>query len=125
MTAMNPVLEVVQGNKVRISTANNPFTSIDGNIVDPDIVSFGYIVNSGTPTTFTYTNGASTPDPTHTIVRESVGSYYIEVDTGPLNSGVLQYAIVGEPGTSALDTTRTKARFDGQIVIAPAPFPLG
>ena len=125
MTAMNPVLEVVQGNKIRISTGTSPFTSIGGLIVDPDIVSFGYTVNRGTPVTFTYTNGAPTPDPTHTIVRESVGSYYIEVDTGALDSGVLQYAIVGEPGTSALDTTRTKARFDGQVVISPAPFPLG
>jgi hypothetical protein len=125
MSAMNPVLETVQGNKIRISTANSPFTSINGSVIDPDIVSFGYIVNGGTPTTFTYTHGAPTPDPTNTIVRQGVGSYYIEVDTTTLSAGVLQYAIVGEPGSSALDTTRTKARFDGQIVIAAAPFPLG
>ena len=125
MTAMNPVLEVTQGNKIRITTESAPFTSISGSVVDPDIVTFGYIVNGGTPTTFTYTNGASTPDPTNTIVRVAIGQYYIEVDVTSLDAGVLQYAIVGEPGTSSLDATRTKARFDGQVVIAAAPFPLG
>jgi hypothetical protein len=124
MTAMVPVQEVKQGTKFRISTENAPFTSISGTIIDPDIVSIGYVVNGGTLTSYTYTNGATPPDPTGSINRVGNGQYYIEIDSTTLPAGVLQYAISGKAGPSALDSTRTTARFDGQIVIDSAPFPL-
>lgn len=124
MTKMQPIITVKGGTTFRIAT-DEPFTAIDGTIVDPDVVWFGYIVNGGDPVSYSYTRGAANPDPTNHIIRTGTGSYYMDVDTTSLEDGVLEYSILGEPGTSGLDTTRTKVRVNGQIVIDQPPFTLG
>lgn len=121
MTAMKPPVLVNQGTTFRIIT-DTPFTAVDGTIVDPDIVWFGYMVNGGNAVKYSYTNGDENPDPTGHIIRVETGVYYMDVSTISLADGVLQYAVWGEPGPSALDETRTEVRSEGQVIIEKASF---
>jgi len=122
MTAMKPPVLVKQGTTFRIIT-DTPFTAVDGTIVDPDIVWFGYIVNGGTATKYSYTNGNPSPDPTGHIIRVDTGVYYMDISSTGLDAGVLQYAVWGEPGSSTLDETRTEVRTEGQVIIEASTFP--
>ena len=61
------------GSTFRLQTGWQPFKSLDGVVVDPDVVMFGFCVpGSTTDTMFTWTNGATPPDPTYTIQRKIV-----------------------------------------------------
>lgn len=62
------------GSTVRLQTRpSKPFTSIDGTVIDPDVVIFKlYPPNNSTPFMFTWTNGNTPPDPTYTVQRKVV-----------------------------------------------------
>lgn len=61
------------GSAFRLQTGWQPFTSLDGVVVDPDVVTFGFCFPGGTANqVFTWTNGASPPDPTYNIQRRVV-----------------------------------------------------
>lgn len=186
------------GSIFRLQTGWYPFTSIDGVVVDPDVVMIGFCYPSGTAdVVFTWTNGATPPDPTNTIKRKVVsltavtpsdpavgsvlytsstnhnyyagetitiagvtpsgysgtfivatvpslttftvvnatigtatlasatstekGSFYADIDTTVYQptyvAGVWNCWIQGEPGTSGLDTTKTKVRTNKDIFV--------
>jgi hypothetical protein len=64
-------LIVESGNGVRsIAT----FMDIDGDLVDPTVVSFSYRIDSSAPVNFLYGVGQR-------IVRDSMGVYHIDIDT--------------------------------------------
>ena len=59
------------GSTFRLQTGRKPFTSIDGVVIDPDVVTFGFCWPGGTvDQVFTWTNGATPPDPTYNIQRK-------------------------------------------------------
>lgn len=116
-------MSIIEGVPVRFTTdpavkGAIPFTAIDGTIVDPDIVQLKYSVQGQTEGIYTYTNGASPPDPTNTIIRDGAGIYHADIDTA------------GLPGTwswgwnssvsSGLDATHTVAIWAGELVISAA-----
>ena len=110
----------IDGTTVRVFTST-PFTSIAGDIVTPDVVTFSYCVQGQTPHSFTYTNGAMPPDPTDTIVFVSTGDFYADFSTAGLD-GTWSYMISGQPGVSGLDTTKTSAQYVGEFPVSPLPF---
>ena len=75
----------VAGSVIRFSTDPDddsfaiPFTSLDGTVVDPDIVQFAYSVQGGPWVVATYTWG--TGDPSNVITRAGVGLYRATIDT--------------------------------------------
>lgn len=93
---------VIAGTLVRFYTST-PFTNISGTVTDPTEVKFGYTVNGGPPTTFTYGVGAQ-------VVRDSTGTYHIDIDTTGL-SGTWTYAWVG------YGTVQTRA--ESQLIVSP------
>ena len=107
----------IAGNTIRFYTST-PFTSINGTVVDPDVVVFQYEVQGQNTVKFTYTNG--TGDPTNTIVRDSTGTYHADIST------------TNQPGTwtwgwscypsSGTDTTHTAAVWEGTTVISAPSF---
>jgi len=56
--AVNPAVN--EGTTIRFYTST-PFTSISGTVVDPDVVTFQYVLPNTSPVTFTYTNGSGDP----------------------------------------------------------------
>lgn len=61
------------GSTFRLQTGWQPFTSIDGTVVDPDVVTFGFCLpGSTTNQVFTWTNGAVPPDPTYNVERKVI-----------------------------------------------------
>jgi len=74
--AVNPAVN--EGTTIRFYTST-PFTSISGTVVDPDVVTFQYVLPNTAPVTFTYTNGSG--DPTNTIVRTATGTYHADIAT--------------------------------------------
>jgi hypothetical protein len=110
-----------QGTAITFAT-QSPFTAVNGTVVDPDQVLFGFIIdNDPTQTyTFVYTNG--TGDPTRTIVRDSAGYYHASIDTLAYNSGVWVYSFAGRSDVAVgLDSTKTEVRVEAQCVVqAPA-----
>ena len=105
---------IYEGTSVRFYTSQ-AFTSISGTVIDPDVVTFSYQVQGLTQVTFTYTNG--TGDPTGTIVRDATGTYHADIDTtGQPGNWVWRWA--GAPGSSGLDTTKTKVAVEGNVVIS-------
>jgi hypothetical protein len=123
MTAMNPIVVIPFGQKVRLSNTTQ-FMDFDGNPVDPDKVTFAFSIDGGTPYIFTYTTGATPPDPTYSVVRNGVGSYYMDVFTASYAPGVWQCSIYGEPTSANLDATKTAARDNWQFVVTEPPFSL-
>lgn len=106
---------VYAGSTVRFYTSQ-PFKSIDGTVVDPDVVVFSYAVQGRATVTFTYTNG--TGDPSGTIVRQSTGTYYADIDTTG-NDGFWSWRWFGHP--SALvghDTTKTQVATEGSLTVS-------
>ena len=107
----NPV--VYEGTTVRFYTST-PFTAINNTIVDPDIVTFQYVLPNTDPVTFTYTNGSG--DPTGTIVRVSTGNYYANIATTGL-AGNWTWRWAGKSGPSGLDTTHTTVAIEGVVTV--------
>jgi len=93
---------VIAGTLVRFYTST-PFTNITGTVTDPTEVKFGYTVNGGSSTTFTYGVGAQ-------VVRDSTGTYHIDIDTTGL-SGTWTYSWVGYGGV--------QTRSEGQLIVSP------
>lgn len=123
---------IIEGVTVRFSTSSatapsgviqigsgQPFTSITGTIVDPDVVTFAYSVQGQTTVTYTYTNGNTPPDPSLTIVKTAVGTYQADISTTAL-PGTWAYKWEGQPGVSGLDTTKTSAIFNGEVTVSPS-----
>lgn len=109
---------IISGTTTRFYTST-PFTSIAGTVVDPDVVTFAYSVQGQTTQTFTYTNGSTPPDPSSTIVKDATGTYHADISTTGA-TGTWYYKWSGQPGTSALDTTKTSAVFNGTVTISPS-----
>lgn len=109
--AVNPVVN--EGTSIRFYTST-PFTSISGTVVDPDVVTFQYILPNTAPVTFTYTNGSG--DPTNTIVRDSTGTYHADIATTGL-VGQWTWRWAGAPGQSGLDTTHTAVAVEGVVSV--------
>jgi len=126
MTATVTTNTYTQGTAVTITTTN-PITAVDGTtIVDPDVVLFGFQVDGDSSQTYTFTYTYGTGDPTGTIVRTGLGLYQATFDTSAYPTGVWVYSIACEPSSSINhDTTKTKIREMGQLVVNPAPFALG
>ena len=111
----------IEGTTVRFYTSQ-PFTSISGTIVTPDIVTFSYTTPlNTTPTVYTYTNGNTPPDPNYKIVLDSTGNFHIDLSTAGA-PGQWVYEWEGQPGVSGLDTTKTSAIFQGYISISNSNF---
>jgi hypothetical protein len=89
-----------------------PFTDIAGGAIDPDVVTFTYWIERVLQNTYTYTNGASPPDPNYVIVRDGVGLYHAYISTVNL-AGMWAWAWTGAPGVSGLDTSKTYASCKG------------
>jgi hypothetical protein len=114
---------VFEGTAVRFYTAttsyaNAPvgaFTDYAGNPVDPDIVTFGYVLPNIPSVTYTYT--APTGDPTGNIVRTGVGEYYCDLDTTGLVGNII-WRWAGKPNVlDNIDTTETMVATEGAIVV--------
>lgn len=117
---------IYEGSIVRFTTnpalspAAIPFTSITGTIIDPDIVTFSYVVTSeastGTWTTYTWTNGSG--DPQNVIVHDTTGCFHADIDTSG-KAGFWQFRWTGAPSNAVdLDSTKTKVSFIGETQIA-------
>ena len=89
---------IVEGSTVRFYTST-PFTAMSGTVVDPDVVTFTWNVQGGTPSTYTYTTGAVPPDPTHHIIRDSAGTFHVDLSTDGY-PGTWAYEFSGQPGVS-------------------------
>ena len=109
--AVNPVVN--EGTAIRFYTST-PFTSISGTVVNPDIVTFQYMLPNTAPVTYTYTNG--TGDPSGTIVRDSTGTYHADIPTTGL-VGQWTWRWAGKSGPSGLDTTHTTVAVEGVVSV--------
>jgi len=115
---------VVPANSVINVALALPFTSLSGTVVDPDVVTMGFlppgVANSASPTpvSFVYTYGATPPDPTYTVVRDSLGHYHAQFDVSSYPTGAWKVYISGAPGTSGHDTTKTKIYYDQGFIVS-------
>jgi hypothetical protein len=117
--------EYIQGTTVTLTTTN-PFTAVDGTVIDPDVVLFGFQVDGVSDQTYTFTYTFGTGDPTNTIVRTGIGLYNASIDTSAYPTGVWVYSIGCEPNDMVnQDYTKTKVRKEGQLVVNPASFQMG
>lgn len=73
---MTTITEVIAGTIVRFYTST-PFTNVNGVVTDPGEVVFAYQVSNGTLYQATY----GVPQTWGTIVKDSVGTYHIDIDT--------------------------------------------
>ena len=114
----------VQGTTIQFLTST-PFTAQDNTtLIDPDVVTFGFQINGGTPNIFTYTFGVG--DTTETIVRLGLGIYVASIDTNLYGDGVWVYSFMGEPSDEINhDQTKTKVRAMGELVVLKPAFPMG
>lgn len=103
----------------------NPFTAVDGTIIDPDKVLFGFQIDGDVDKVYTFTYTYGTGDPTGTIVRTGLGLYKASIDPSQYDPGVWTYSMAAVPDPDiAHDYTQTKVRKDGQIVVQGVPFVL-
>jgi hypothetical protein len=125
--ASNPTITTVQyGSVFRfINDMDGPFTSLDGVVVDPDIVSITFTPTASpnstpTPVTFTYTNGAIPPDPSYMVNRFELPiasvtpSYPVPGQVGYTTTGNNNF-IVGQTVTIAGIST---AGYNGTFTVA-------
>lgn len=105
---------VYEGTTLRFYTSK-PFTSIDGTVVDPDVVTFSYQVQNRNVVTFTYVNG--TGDPSGTIVRKATGDYYADISSNGL-SGTWLWRWQGNATSLGHDATRTQVATEGSVVVS-------
>ena len=113
----------VKGTAITVYT-DVPFTAIDGTIVDPDRVLFGFEINGDSDQTYTFAYNWNVGDPTETIQRIAQGVYSAEIDSSLYPSGVYVYTLAGEPTEVAHDYTKTKVRVDAEFVVIDPPFAL-
>jgi hypothetical protein len=114
----------VAGSAIKFYTAASdvfgaapaPFVDFAGAAVDPDVVTFQYWIENTLQGTFTYTHGATPPDPTYTIVRDGTGLYHAVIASYGL-PGKWTWAWDGQPGVSGLDTTKTAAATKGTFIV--------
>ena len=113
----------VKGTAITVYT-DVPFTAIDGTIVDPDRVLFGFEINGDSDQTYTFAYNWNVGDPTETIQRIAQGVYSAEIDSSLYPSGVYVSTLAGEPTEVAHDYTKTKVRVDAEFVVIDPPFAL-
>jgi len=111
---------LTEGSVVRLLTAL-PFTSISNTLVNPDVVTLTWDVQGTTPTTYTWTNGGSPPDPSGTIVNDSTGYFHADLPTDGL-AGTWSCQWTGRPGVSGLDATKTEVVADFEVIVSAAAF---
>lgn len=103
-----------------------PFTSVDGVIVDPDRVLFGFEIDGESSQLHIFTYNFGTGDPTGTIVRTGVGVYQATIDTSAYVPGVWIYSFACEPVTAiGHDSTKTKVRVEDSVIVRAASFAMG
>ena len=107
---------IIEGSTIRFYTSQ-PFTSIEGTIVNPDVVTFSYEIQGQTPVSFTYTQG--TGDPTGTIVNTEVGYYQADIQTAG-NAGTWTWQWSGQPNNSGDDLTFTSVVTEGTVIVSVA-----
>jgi len=107
-----------EGASLQLTTADYPFTSISGTVVNPDVVTLQVSVHGQTPQTYTWTN--PTGDPTGTITHGATGVFYANLSTSGL-AGVWNVIWSGQP-SSGTDTTKTSAVWQGEITVSPVGF---
>jgi hypothetical protein len=102
-----------------------PFTAVDGTVVDPDKVMFGFQINGDSSSTYTWSYENGVGDPTNTIVRTGIGTYSVTIDTTQYAVGVWVYSFACAPvSTIAIDTTQTQIRALASCVVEAVPFVL-
>lgn len=105
---------------------SSPFTAVDGTIIDPDKVLFGFQIDGDLDKVYTFTYKYGTGDTTGTIVRTGLGLYKASIDTSLYDSGMWTYSFAAEPDpTIAHDYTKTKVRKEGHVIVVDASFPMG
>ena len=102
---------VTQGTIVRFYTSQ-PFTNLSGVVADPTEVVFAFQVAGGVVRQATY----GTSQAWGTIVRDSTGSYHIDIDTTSFGPGIYQYVWAGA-GT-------VQCRAEGQVEVVEPQVPL-
>jgi|APCry1669193181_1035450.scaffolds.fasta_scaffold00658_31 hypothetical protein len=107
---------IIEGSTIRFYTSQ-PFTSIDGTIVNPDVVTFSYEIQGQTPVTFTWTN--PTGDPSNTIVNTDVGYFQADIQTAG-NAGTWTWQWSGQPNGSGEDETNTSVVAEGTVIVSVA-----
>jgi len=107
---------VIEGSTIRFYTSQ-PFTSISGTIVNPDVVKFAYEVQGQAPVEFTWTR--PTGDPTGTIINTSTGYFQADIQTAG-NAGTWTWQWSGQPNNSGLDTTNTSVVTEGTVIVSVA-----
>jgi hypothetical protein len=114
---------IFEGTTVQFFTSSEPypnapvgpFLSLAGTAVDPDIVTFGYVLPNQPAVNFTYT--APTGDPTGTIVRDGTGLYHADINTtGLVGQWIWRWA--GRPNPlDNIDITKTAVATEGTITV--------
>jgi hypothetical protein len=114
----------IQGTSITIAT-KNPFTTINGTIIDPDRVWIAFQVDGISSETYTFHYDYGVGDTTNTIQRQGLGLYSATFDTMSYPTGVWNYSIACEPvSTIAHDTTKTKVRNDYSLIVISGSFPI-
>lgn len=100
-----------------------PFTSLDGVVVDPDVVIFNFCLPDGTSQEFTWTNGATPPDPTYTIMRKVV-SITAVTPSDPATGSVLYETSTAHnywPGKTITIVGVSPSGYSGVFQVATVP----
>ena len=103
----------IEGTILRFYT-REPFTSIDGIIVNPDNVTFTYEVQGQTPVTYQWVN--PTGDPTQTIQNPDTGYFYCDIQTSD-NAGTWTWQWACFP-SSGEDVTATEVINEGEVIVS-------
>lgn len=107
---------IIEGSTIRFYTSQ-PFTSIDGVVVNPDVVTFSYEIQGQTPVSFTWTN--PTGDPTETIINTDTGYFQCDIQTAG-NAGTWSWQWSGQPNGSGEDLTNTSVVTEGTVIVSVA-----
>jgi hypothetical protein len=120
------------GSSFRLQTGWQPFTSIDGVVVDPDVVTFGFAYPGATADeVFTWTNGATPPDPTYTIQRKVITITAV-TPSDPATGSVLYQSSTPhnyqaptsiQPGTTTTIAGISPSGYSGVFQVATTPTP--
>lgn len=100
---------IISGTTIRFYT-KTPFSNFAGTAVDPDVVEFSYRIGNGAITTYVY--GV---DPE--LVRDGVGNYHVDIDSED-KQGTWTYSWYGYPTAAHTDPSRTKVKFEGNVVVS-------
>ena len=114
------------GSTVRLQTKpSQPFTSIDGIVIDPDIVIFNLCPPNSAAVTFTWTNGATPPDTTYTIQRKVVTIAAVTPSTPAVGSVLYATATAHNywPGKTITIAGVSPSGYSGVFAVASTPTP--